>query len=210
MILINIKNYKIGSQVLDLVRTIDIYCNKASIAVPATELKEITKNTTLPVYLQHLDFHEQGRSTGFVIPEAAQAAGAQGSIINHAEHPISFKSIKATTQRCHELGLKVIICVANIPELKKIIPLKPYAIAFEDPELIGTGKAISTTKPELLKEFIKLMAESPSISLCGAGITSGQDVAQALVMGCKGVLVSSVVANSQHPEKFLKEVSELF
>jgi triosephosphate isomerase len=46
--------------------------------------------------------------------------------------------------------------------------------------------------------------------LCGAGITSGEDVAAALILGCKGVLVASAVANSQSPEKFLKDVSALF
>ena len=40
-------------------------------------------------------------------------------------------------------------------------------------------------------------------------LSSGADVAEAFVLGCKGVLVSSAIANSQNPEKILKEFRAL-
>lgn len=210
MIIINFKNYKIGPAVLDLVRKIDIYCNKAILAVPLLEMKEIVKETTLPVFAQHVDYFEPGKSTGYILPEAIKQAGAKGSIINHSEHKLKFSEIKKTVERCRELELKTIICASTLKQTEQIKKLNPYAIAFEDPKLIGTGKSITMQKANVVQKFAKLLEGTSIIPLCGAGITSGDDVAQALILGCKGVLVSSIVANSQDPEKFLKEVAGLF
>lgn len=210
MIIINFKNYKIGPAVLDLVRKIDIYSNKAVIAVPLLNMKEIVKETTMPIYSQHVDYHEPGKSTGHIVPEAIKQAGAQGSIINHSEYKLKFSEIKKTIERCRELELKVIVCTSTLKQTDQIKKLNPYAIAFEDPRLIGTGKSVTMQKANVVQKFAKILDGTSIIPLCGAGITSGEDVAQALILGCKGVLVSSIVANSQNPEKFLKEVSNLF
>jgi triosephosphate isomerase len=210
MIIINFKNYRIGPAVLDLVRKIDIYCNKAILAVPLLEMKEIVKETTLPIYAQHVDYFEPGKSTGYIIPEAIKQAGAQGAIINHSEHRLTFSEIKKTVERCRELELKTIICTSTLKQTEQIKKLNPYAIAFEDPKLIGTGKSITMQKANMVQKFVKILEGTNIIPLCGAGITSGDDVAQALILGCKGVLVSSVVANSQNPERFLKEIGNLF
>ncbi len=210
MIVINFKNYKTGKEVLDLVRTIDIYCNKALVCVPFTEMKEIAKETTLPVYAQHVDYHEKGKGTGYVIPESLINAGAVGSLLNHSEHRLSFQALKRTIARCHEKGFKLIVCVRSVTEAKKIAKLYPYAIAFEDPKLIATGKSITHHDKIAIKNFVEALKDTEIIPLCGAGITDSKDVAEALILGCKGVLISSAVANSQNPEKFLKEVSGLF
>ena len=207
MIVINLKNYKVGKEVLELVRLIDIYCNKAIVAVPLIEMKNIIKETSVPVYAQHVDYHDKGRSTGYVMPEALIEAKASGSILNHAEHRMIFANLKKTVEKCREVRLKLIVCAASLTEVKRIIKLGPYAIAYADPKLIASGKSITEEKSNELKEFVKLLDDTGIIPLCGAGITGGKDVAQAMIVGCKGVLVSSVVANSQNPEKFLKEIS---
>jgi triosephosphate isomerase len=210
MIVINFKNYVFGAKALDLVRKIDIYLPKSIVAVSFVDLVEIVKNTTLPVYAQHVDVHEEGRATGFVIPEAIASAGAKGSLLNHSEHPVKLKDLKKTLDRCHDAGLKVILCVSRLSKVKKFLALHPYALAFEDPAFIATGKSITSHKAHALKEFVSLVKGSLTLPLCGAGISSADDVCEALSFGCKGVLVSSAIAHSNDPEKFLKEVSRLF
>ena len=208
MIVINFKSYKVGKEVVDLVRTIEIHCNKAVIAVPSVYLKDIVKETSLDVYAQHVDFIEKGKGTGFVIPESLVDSGVKGSLLNHAEHQISMSNIKKTIERCNTLRLKLVVCVDSIEKAEKIKKLKPYGIAFEDPKLIGTGKSVTSYDANDIKKFVKILEGSNIIPLCGAGISSGEDVKAALSMGCKGVLVSSIIANSQNPEKFLKEVGQ--
>lgn len=209
MIIINFKNYVYRQRALELVRTIDIYCNKAIIAVPTVDLKETAKNTTLPIYAQHVDFYELGRGTGYDIPEFLKEAGAQGSLLNHSEHKLPFITVKKTFDRCREIGFKLIICASSLAEVEKIKKLSPFAIAFEDPNLIETGKSITTHKMHDVEKFSKILQGTNIIPLCGAGISSGEDVKKAYEMGCKGVLVSSAIANNPHPEEFLKETASL-
>jgi triosephosphate isomerase len=207
MIVVNFKNYKIGKEVLNLVRTIDIYCNKAIVAVPSTELREISKEVSMPVYAQSIDLPEKGRGTGKLIPDEILSTGAKGSIINHSENKLPFSTIKKIVERSNEIGLKLIICASTLKEAEKVKKLSPYAIAFEDPKLIASGKSITKVKTSSVKKFVDLLKGTEIVPLCGAGISTSEDVAQAMLLGCKGVLVSSVVADSQNPEQFLKQVA---
>lgn len=209
MLVVNLKNYKTGKSVMDLVKLIEIYCPRAIVAVPTVELSEAAKNTRLQVYAQHVDFHEAGKGTGFVLPEGVVSAGATGTLLNHSEHKVKMSDIKKTIKRCNEMGMKVIVCVSDLKEAAELRKLNPYAIAFEDKKLIATGKSITSYNGEEVRKFAEMFQDSGIMPLCGAGITTGEDAAAALVLGCKGVLVASAVANSQTPEKFLKEASAL-
>jgi triosephosphate isomerase len=209
MIIVNFKNYKVGKEVLDLIRTIDIHSNKALVAVPSTDLKDIAKETAMPVYAQAIDLPEKGTGTGKLTPEQIFATGAAGSILNHSENKLPFATIKKITERCNELNLKLIICASTLKEAEKIRRLSPYAIAFEDPKLLS-GKSLKKAKNPSINKFINLLKNTDIIPICGAGISTPEDVAQALMLGCKGILVSSVIANSQNPEHFLKDISGLF
>jgi triosephosphate isomerase len=178
MLVINLKNYKTGKDVLDLVRKIEIYYGKAIVAVPFTELKEVVSNKSSPnlqIYAQHVDWQEPGRSTGFITPESAMSAGAIGTLLNHSEHKITLSAIRKTIKRCNEVGLKVIICTSSLKDVSQIKKLNPYAIAYEDKKLIATGKSITTYKTNDVKKFVELLKDSEIIPLCGAGITTGDD-----------------------------------
>lgn len=209
MLVINFKNYKHGKDILDLVRTIDIYCNKAVVAVPFVELKEIVAGTSMPVYAQNINLVDSGRGTGLVSPESIVYSGAAGSLLNHSENKTSLQNIKKIVERCREIGLKLIVCAGTLKEAEKIMKLNPFAIAFEDPKLIASGKSITSNKTASVKKFVEMLKGTDIVPLCGAGISTPDDVAAALLLGCKGVLVASAVANSQNPEKFLKEVGSM-
>lgn len=209
MIVINLKNYKMGGEIIDLVRKIEIYYPKAIVAVPTIDLKEVVKASRLPIYAQHVDFNEKGRGTGFTTPESLVACGVAGTLLNHSEHQLSLLAIRKTLKRCNEVGLKVIVCASSLKDAEQIKKLKPYAIAYEDKKLIATGKSITTYDSAEIKHFVEILGNSEIIPLCGAGITTGEDVAAAHVLGCRGVLVASAVADSENPEKFLKEIASL-
>ncbi|MBS3074229.1 triose-phosphate isomerase [Candidatus Pacearchaeota archaeon] len=213
LVVVNFKNYVSGKDALDLARKVEIYCGNAIVAVPFLDIKEIASQVNLPVYAQHIDYFEQGRSTGYITPESLLNVGVAGSLLNHSEHKLSFTSIKKTIDRCNKLNLKLIVCASTLKDAQKIIGLKPYAIAFEDPKLIATGNSIAKYDSSAVSSFAKMLEGINIIPLCGAGISSAEDVAKAVILGCKGVLVSSAVAHPSVPqegEKFLKEISQLF
>ena len=93
-----------------------------------------------------------------------------GSIINHSEHRISEKEIKSLVRRLQKLKLKIVLCVKNVNEAKKYAKLNPTFIAIEPPELIGTGRAISTERPALITNAVQAVksARNSTKLLCGA------------------------------------------
>jgi len=76
-----------------------------------------------------------------------------------------------------------------------VVELEPDMFAFEPPELIGTGRSVSSEKPESLKRAMDIAKrlKPDIIALCGAGVSCGKDVRDAIRLGAEGVLVGSVV-----------------
>ena len=204
MIIVNFKNYKQGRDVLKLAKKIEKANTKIIVAVPPSYLGFVKFRTKLNVFAQHVDYHKKGKSTGFTIPEVVKNIGIKGSLLNHSEHKIPPKYLEKTIKRCDKLGLKIVVCASNFKEIKLLKKLKPWAIAFEDTKLIATKKSITKYDSKKIKEFVKILAETKIIPLCGAGIHSKEDYWEALALGCKGVLISSAVMKSRNPGRFLR------
>ena len=156
--------------------------------------------------VQHVDYFPKGRATGFVIPESVRESGGGGSLLNHSEHRISEETIGRTMVRARKIGLKIILCCGSVKEAQRLMKFKPWAMAFEDARLVGSGKSITDYRGKDVGEFVKVLKRSGIIPLCGAGINDVEDVLGAKKLGCKGVLISSAVANDnlRNVEKFLR------
>jgi len=208
MFIINCKNYDeiSGNKIIKLAKIAQRISKKykipIAIAPPHHQIPLVTKFNVI-VLAQHLDDKKIGSTTGFMIPEIAKRSKINGSLINHSEHRISEKEIKNLIKRLKRLKLKTILCVKNVNESKKYAKLNPTFIAIEPPELIGTGRAISTEKPHLITkavDSVKLAKNSTKL-LCGAGIVSGKDVTRAKKLGSKGILVASGIVKAKNWEK---------
>ena len=214
MFIINCKNYDeiSGNRIIKLAKIAQRISKKykipIAIAPPHHQIPLVTKFNVI-VLAQHLDDKKIGSTTGFMIPEIAKRSKINGSLINHSEHRISEKEIKNLIKRLKRLKLKTILCVKNVNESKKYAKLNPTFIAIEPPELIGTGRAISTEKTHLITkavDSVKLAKNSTKL-LCGAGIVSGKDVTRAKKLGSKGILVASGIVKAKNWEKIIEEFS---
>jgi len=195
-IVINLKTYRQGDKVRQLVHAIERANERAIVCVQATDLYKVVKDTKLRVFAQHVDPFKAGRNTGYVIIDDIKAQGVRGSLLNHSEHKVPLKQIKETINLCRKNNLKIIACASSIAEVKDLIDLNPWAIAYEDHELISTGKSITQYDSESVQKFAKMLENTRIISLCGAGISSKEDILKAEELGCKGVLISSVIAKN--------------
>jgi triosephosphate isomerase len=83
-------------------------------------------------------------------------------------------------------------------------------IAIEPPDLIGTGVAVSKARPELITNAIKrIRSINSSVDiLCGAGVSTAEDVSKALQLGTHGVLVSSSVVKGKNPSQLLENMTD--
>ena len=165
--------------------------------------------SVISIFAQHVDDKNIGSTTGYVIPELLKDSNISGSLINHSEHRIQSSHIKNLVSRLKKLDMISIVCVQDIAEVKKYIKFNPDYIAIEPPELIGSGKAISKEKPELILQAADIICHAKNTKLlCGAGIVSGDDVAKAIELGSAGVLVASGIIKAKNWEKTITEFSK--
>ncbi len=219
MFIINFKNYEeiSGAKALKLAKIVEKiskkYRIKIAVAPPHHLLSEITK-CNMPVLAQHLDTKNVGSTTGFMIPEIVKKSLVKGSLINHSEHRIPGKQIRELVSRLKKLGMISVVCVKDVSEARKYAKLNPDYIAIEPPELIGTGKAVSKERPEVITRSSSAIMEAKNSTklLCGAGIVSGEDVAKAMQLGAKGILVASGIVKAKNwthvIEEFARAISK--
>lgn len=176
-----------------------------AIAPQVTDIWMIASQVTIPVFAHHFDASCAGASTGAVLPEALAQAGADGSLLNHAEKRISFPTIVESLIRAGQVGFYTLVCARDIEEAKQIAALKPNAVAIEPPELIGGDVSVSKASPHIIKDAV---AQLNVPVIVGAGIKTAEDVQIALELGAKGVLVASGITRAADPEKVLREFGE--
>ena len=181
-----------------------------AIAPQFTDIKLISKNVKIPVLSQHLDPINPGAFTGHVSALAIKQAGAVGSLINHSERKLSLDKVKECIKTAKGYRLTTICCSADVNESKEIAKFTPDFIAYEPPELIGTGISVSQTRPEVVEKTVdEIKRINPNIKvLCGAGITKGEDIKKALELGTVGVLLASGVVKAANPKNVLIDFSK--
>jgi len=216
LILINFKTYleSQGGKALALSKVVEKvgkeYSVCMAVAPQLVDIPLIAQNTGLPVFSQHLDPDMPGAHTGFILPESLKEAGACGALLNHSEHRLRADVVEDSVHRCHSIGLISCVC-ANTPAVGGALSaLAPDMIAVEPPELIGSGISVSKAKPEVVKNSVEMIKaiNSKVHVLCGAGVTSGEDVATAIKLGSEGILVASGVVKAKDPEAVLRSFAE--
>lgn len=203
MIVVNLKTYQQGREVLRLCRKIEKVSKDIVVGIQATDILEITRETSLKVYAQHVDAAKPGRNTGFILPEAVKADGAVGVMLNHSEHPLEFKVLRKTIERCKKLKLKTFVFVPDLKMAKKVEKLGVDFICWEPAELVGGKISVSSAKPDWIKKIGKSLK---SKFLVGAGIHSRKDIEVAMKYGAVGVALSSAVTMAIFPGRVLRKL----
>lgn len=162
---------------------------------------------SLEVWTQHLDPVGQGGFTGWLEPKTAIHHGAQGTIINHAEHKVEMEHVNQLMEHLPD-EFPICGCAADLDEAKSLAVMGPTFIAVEPPELIGGDTSVTTADPSIVSDTVAVVkATNPSVRvLCGAGVKNGLDVAKAIELGAEGVLLASGVTKSNDVEAVLTDL----
>ena len=215
MFIINCKNYEeiSGEKIIKFVKTAEKVSKKLKVKIaiaPPQHLIGLVANSTIPILAQHVDDSKVGSTTGFIVPELLKKSKVKGSLINHSEHRIPPADIKKLVTKLKELKMVSVLCVKDVAEARKYAKLNPDYIAIEPPELIGSGKAVSKERPELITKAVTAVnaADNKTKLLCGAGIVSGEDVAKAKELGSKGILVASGIIKAKDWNKVITEFAK--
>ena len=181
-----------------------------AVAPQLADLASVCNAVSIPVFAQHIDPISPGSSTGHILLESVKEAGAIGTLINHSERRLKLCDIEAIITRIREADMISVVCTNNAAVSEAAAALKPDIVSLEPPELIGTGIPVSKSKPEVVTQTVALVKHvNPCVvTLCGAGITKGEDVAAALKLGTKGVLVASGIVKAKDPHKVIMEFAK--
>ena len=175
--------------------------------VSAFDLEAVRRAApSLEVWSQHLDPVGQGGFTGWLEPKTALHRGAQGTIINHAEHKVEMDHVKRLLPQLPD-DFPVCGCAADLEEAKSLAEMGPTFIAVEPPELIGGDVSVTTADPSIVSDTVAVVkATNPDVRvLCGAGVKNGQDVATAIKLGAEGVLLASGVTKASDVASVLND-----
>lgn len=212
LILVNFKCYReaTGKKALKLAKACESVGRKFGInfaVVPQFTDLVIAKKLKIKVFAQGMDV-EEGAFTGHISALALKEARVAGVLLNHSENRLKFKKIGMCIKIARKYGLTSVVCSKSIAESKKIVKFRPDFVAYEEPSLIGTGRAISRIKPKVVKRFVKAV-KGFTIPICGAGISTELDVKLALELGTKGVIISSAVVKSDNPKALLEKIAKV-
>ena len=216
LILINFKTYLEGTgkeafRLAKIAERVSLETGVQIIVTPQySDISKIATKTKIPVFAQHVDSEEAGAHTGNVLPEAILAAGAVGTLLNHAEKPLTLDRIDQSIKRCKGLGLISCVLANAKVDSAKIARLRPEMMVVELPELIGSGSAISTVKPEVVTNVIKEVRKvnRDVILLAGSGISTKKDAARAIELGMQGVGSSKAVMKAENPREVLSDMAD--
>ncbi|MFP4175164.1 MAG: triose-phosphate isomerase [Halobacteriales archaeon] len=204
-LLVNLKTYEAGTgdaavRVAEAARDVaDETGARVAVAPQAVDVRAVAE-TGVETFAQGVDGVEYGSNTGATHPDAMARAGATGTLLNHSERRIRLAEIDAAVVAAGEAGLETVVCANNPAQSAAAAALGPDAVAVEPPELIGTGTPVSKADPDVITgtvEAVDAVGDVPV--LCGAGITSGDDVDAARELGAEGVLVASGVVKAESP-----------
>lgn len=189
------------------------YCQEVSqesgieiIACPqAPDIFRVAGAVKIPVFAQHIDSAEAGGFTGYINADCVRFAGAVGTLINHSERRILLSELDFALQSAKKAGLKTIVCTNNIAVTSAAAALDPDFVAIEPPELIGSGIPVSKANPDIVSGSVSAVKRiNPKVRvLCGAGISTGDDVAAAVELGTEGVLLASGIIKAKDPKAAL-------
>jgi len=216
IIIVNYKTYfeATGKKAVKLSKIADEVSRESGVNVGVApqfaDIASIADTVSIPVFSQHIDPISPGSFTGHILLESVKEAGAVGTLINHSERRLKLCAIEAIVTKTRESGLVSVVCTNNAAVSAAAAALKPDMIAVEPPELIGTGIPVSKSKPEVVSGTVELVKRiNPDVvTLCGAGITRGEDVTAALRLGTEGFLVASGIVKAKDPRKILLEFTE--
>ena len=213
LIVVNFKTYAtaMGQKAVDLAQAMERASKnhvRLIAVVSAFDLHAVKQAApSLEVWSQHLDPVGQGSFTGWLQPENAIERGAQGTIINHAEHKVDIEHVQQLMQQLPD-EFPMCACAADVDEAHQLAELGPTFIAVEPPELIGGDISVTTADPAIVSDTVNAVrAINPHVRvLCGAGVKDGKDVKTAVELGAHGVLLASGVTKASDVDAVLADL----
>ena len=207
------KAYLYGDDLIALAIAADEASEKYGVDVifttPYLSISQVKAATSrIHIFAPHMDPIRPGRGLTAILPEGVKAAGAEGVMLNHCEHPLTLGVLNSTIRRAEEAGLATIACGDSLSEASALAVLGPDIIVAEPSELVGTGISVGPEYVQAATDAVKKY--NPSILvLTAAGISNGNDVYNTIAAGADATGTSSGIAKLPTREARAAMVDEM-
>ncbi|MCL4314238.1 MAG: triose-phosphate isomerase [Candidatus Thermoplasmatota archaeon] len=213
-IIVNFKQYheSTGRSAISLIsllnHAIDFKGIETFFAVSLTDLLSASEIYGDMVIAQHVDGVDSGPYTGHVSYRTLLNMGVRKSLLNHSERKVKKEIIAKTAMLCDKAGVELILCAADIDEVKMFSSLPVPFIAYEPPDLIGGNISVSTANPDTIRDAAVVCDRADKALLVGAGIKVPDDARKSVELGASGILISSGVVLSREPGDALSSLAK--
>lgn len=209
---INPKSYWYGDTLIEMAKYADELTAQYDIdtvfTAPYAELYKIAQfKKNLFLTAQGMDGIDPGRGMGAVLPESLKEIGVEAVFLNHAERPMTVTGLVKAMEKAKELDLMTIVCADNVKEASLIATLNPTVIVCEQASLIGTGQVANSNYMKETNEAV-LKISPDTLVVQGAGISTGDDIYNAIMCGSDGSGATSGITCSKDPKATIKEMME--
>ena len=176
--------------------------------LPVLKIESKSPSFTISFGGQSCFWEEKGAFTGEVSPTMLKDLGCDYVILGHSERR---KYLKETDEMINKkikavlsLGLKPILCIANLTQLKKSLRgiEDKVIIAYEPVFAIGTGKPCTIEKAKKMRNLIKY-----PVVLYGGSVNSQNATDYIKMAGFQGLLVGGASLDSEEFIKLAKNVA---
>ncbi|MBY4797757.1 triose-phosphate isomerase [Collinsella sp. AGMB00827] len=207
---VNPKSYLYGEELLRLARKADELAAAYDFDVLFTaQLIDLPRVIDACPHLipcaQFMESLKPGRGMGHVLPEALAEAGVRATFLNHAENPSGVHELAAVIERANEVGILTVVCADSVEEGRWIAGLKPDVMVCELTGLIGTGTTADEAYMRSSTKAVKAISPTTQV-LQAAGISSGEDVYNAIKFGADGTGGTSGIVAAPDPFAALDEM----
>jgi triosephosphate isomerase len=188
-------------------------CGVALIAtLPVTEIEPARLLfPDLYLFAQHMDPDRPGRSVGRVIAEALADAGADGVMLNHADHQMRLDQVAAAVERAKANGLMTLACAADERDAAFIAALSPDILLYEPRAMIGHGGGARRPWIPQINALVRAIAPRTLIMHAG-GVATPEDARNVIRAGAAGTGATSAIVQARDRgeiiEGFLSAVRE--
>ena len=180
------------------------------ICPPFVYLPSLNKSSMVKLGAQDCSWKEEGAYTGDISPKMLKSLGAEYVIIGHSErrkyHNETYVVINKKIDSALKSGLKVILCIENISQLKKSASFKNLIVSYEPVFAIGTGNPCSPQRAKRARELIQRNLSGNIPILYGGSTNSKNAKSYIKEAGFNGLLVGGASLVSKEFNKMINEV----
>lgn len=172
--------------------------------LPVTEIEPASRLfPDILLFAQHMDPEMPGGSVGRIIAEALADAGANGVMLNHADHQMPLADVAAAVRRARANNLMTLACASGEREAASIAELSPDILLYEPREMIGHRGGARRPWIRQINALVRSI-EPRTLIMHAGGIATPEDARDVIRAGAMGTGATSAIVKASDRSEIIE------